>query len=101
MHLAEVLETSACLAEQHAEREKRRGRLDAAAKERDIARRARAAAQHAHAEAERRAAVSERALKARPDTGLPVAFDPPSVRQEANDGQAKTPDARRGPNRLN
>ena len=101
MHLAEVLETSARLAEQHAEREEVRGRLDAAAKERDAARRARAAAQRARREAERRAVWSDGALKARPDAGLPVAFNSPSVGQDANDGQAQPPNARGGRNRLN
>lgn len=55
MRTAEVLEWSARLAEQHTEREGRRGRQDAAVKERDSARRTRVAAQRARAEAKRRA----------------------------------------------
>src|SRR5712692_879157 len=101
MHVAEVLESSAQLAEQHAEREEARGGLDAAAKERDVARRARAAAQRARAEAERRAVWSDGALKARPDAGLPVAFNSPSVGQGAHDGQAQPPNPGGGRNRLN
>jgi hypothetical protein len=99
-YTAEVLESSARLAEQHAEREEGRGRLDAAASERDIARRAHAASQRARAEAERRAVWSAGALKARPDAGLPVAFNSPGVSQDANDGQAQPPSARCGRTRL-
>ena len=53
MRTAEALEWSARLAEEHAQREAHRGVLEAAAKERDIAYRARAAAQHARTRAAR------------------------------------------------